>query len=128
MSYPNELKYTKDHEWAKVEGKLATVGITQFAVEQLGDVTLVELPKVGTAVKQGEVLGNIESVKTVSELFAPLSGTVKEVNTALADAPQAVNEEPYGKGWMVRIELGVPGEVAALLDAAAYEKHVASEG
>ncbi len=128
MSYPNELKYTKDHEWAKVDGSSATVGITAFAVEQLGDVTLVELPKVGTAVKQGEVLGNIESVKTVSELFAPLSGTVKEVNAALADAPQAVNEEPYGKGWMVRIELSVPGELAGLLDAAAYEKHVASEG
>lgn len=128
MSYPNELKYTKDHEWAKVDGSSATVGITAFAVEQLGDVTLVELPKVGTAVKQGEVLGNIESVKTVSELFAPLSGTVKEVNAALADAPQAVNEEPYGNGWMVRIELSVPGELAGLLDAAAYEKHVASEG
>ena len=128
MSYPNELKYTKDHEWVKVDGSSATVGITAFAVEQLGDVTLVELPKVGTAVKQGETLGTIESVKTVSDLFAPLSGTVKEVNAALADAPQAVNEEPYGKGWMVRIELSVPGELAGLLDAAAYEKHVASEG
>lgn len=128
MSYPNELKYTKDHEWAKVDGKLATVGITAFAVEQLGDVTLVELPKVGTTVKQGEALGNIESVKTVSELFAPLSGTVKEVNAALADAPQAVNEEPYGKGWMVRLELSAPAEVGGMMDAAAYEKHVASEG
>jgi len=128
MSYPNELKYTKDHEWAKVAGTMATVGITQFAVEQLGDVTLVELPKVGTVVKQGEALGTIESVKTVSDLFAPLSGTVKEVNAALADAPQAVNEEPYGKGWMVRIALTAPGEVAGLMDAAAYEKHVASEG
>jgi glycine cleavage system H protein len=128
MSYPNELKYTKDHEWAKVDGKLATVGITAFAVEQLGDVTLVELPKVGTAVKQGEALGNIESVKTVSELFAPLSGTVREVNAALADAPQAVNEEPYGKGWMVRLELSAPAELGGMMDAAAYEKHVASEG
>jgi glycine cleavage system H protein len=128
MSYPSELRYTKDHEWAKVEGKVATVGITQFAVEQLGDVTLVELPKVGAAVKQGEVMGNIESVKTVSELFAPLSGTVQEVNGALADAPQAVNEEPYGKGWMVRIAMSAPGEADKLMDAAAYEKHVASEG
>jgi len=128
MSYPSELRYTKDHEWAKVEGKVATVGITQFAVEQLGDVTLVELPKVGAAVRQGEVMGNIESVKTVSELFAPLSGTVQEVNGALADAPQAVNEEPYGKGWMVRIAMSVPGEADGLMDAAAYEKHVASEG
>lgn len=128
MSYPSELKYTKDHEWAKVEGKVATVGITQFAVEQLGDVTLVELPKVGATVRQGEVMGNIESVKTVSELFAPLSGTVQEVNGALTDAPQAVNEEPYGKGWMVRIAMSAPDEVGKLMDAAAYEKHVASEG
>jgi len=128
MSYPSELKYTKDHEWARIEGRLATVGITQFAVEQLGDVTLVELPKVGATVKQGEVMGNIESVKTVSELFAPLSGTVEEVNGALVDAPQAVNEEPYGRGWMVRVAMSDPGEVGNLMDAAAYERHVASEG
>jgi glycine cleavage system H protein len=127
MTYPKELKYTKDHEWAKVAGDAATVGITKFAVEQLGDVTLVELPKTGAAVKQGEAMGTIESVKTVSDLFAPLSGTVTATNVALVDAPQKVNEDPYGDGWMVRIKLADPQEVGALLDADAYEKHAAAE-
>ncbi len=127
MAYPKELKYTKDHEWAKIAGDTATVGVTKFAVEQLGDVTLVELPKVGAAVKQGEAMGTIESVKTVSDLFAPLSGTVTAANDALVDAPQKVNEDPYGEGWMVRIKLADPKEAGALLDADAYEKHAAAE-
>ena len=127
MAYPKELKYTKAHEWAKVAGDVATVGITQFAVEQLGDVTLVELPKTGATVKQGEAMGTIESVKTVSDLFAPLSGTVAATNVALVDAPQKVNEDPYGEGWLVRIRLAEPNEIGALLAADAYEKHTAEE-
>jgi glycine cleavage system H protein len=128
MSDPRELQYTKDHEWAKVAGKEATVGITKYAVDQLGDVTLVDLPKVGAAVKQGAAMGTIESVKTVSDLNAPLSGTVAAVNGALAGAPQKVNEDPYGEGWMVKITVSDPGEAAKVLDADAYGKLVASEG
>lgn len=128
MGEPRELKYTKDHEWAKIAGKEATVGITKYAVDQLGDVTLVDLPKVGAAVKQGAAMGTIESVKTVSDLNAPLSGTVLAVNGALAAAPQKVNEDPYGEGWMVKISVADPGEAAKLMDADAYEKLVASEG
>jgi glycine cleavage system H protein len=127
MSYPTDLKYTKDHEWTRIEGNVATVGITRFAVDQLGDVTLVELPKVGTAVKAGETMGTIESVKTVSDLMSPCSGKVTEVNEALADAPQKVNEDPYGEGWMVRVEMSAPAEAGALMNAAAYETHVAAE-
>jgi glycine cleavage system H protein len=127
MAYPKELRYTKDHEWAKVQGDLATAGITSFAVEQLGDVTLVELPKVGATVEQGKAMGTIESVKTVSDLCAPLSGKVEAVNDALTDAPQKVNEDPYGDGWMVRIRIAKPQESANLLDADAYEKHASAE-
>ena len=127
MTFPKELRYTKDHEWARVEGDVATVGITKFAVEQLGDVTLVEVPKPGTAVKAGEAMGTIESVKTVSDLYAPLTGTVEAANDALADAPQKVNDDPYGEGWIVRIRMSAPGEATALMDADAYEKHAATE-
>lgn len=128
MSYPEDLKYTREHEWVRVEGAVATVGVSGFAVEQLGDVTLVEVPRVGAAVKRGEVMGTIESVKTVSDLFAPVSGAVAAANDALADAPQKVNEDPYGEGWLVRIRMSDPGELAGLLDAEAYGKHVAAEG
>ena len=121
-NYPKELKYTKEHEWAKKEGNMVTVGVTSFAVDQLGDVTLVDLPKVGTVVTLDKRFGDIESVKTVSELFAPVSGTITEVNTALVDAPELVNEEPYGKGWMVKIELNNQSEWDALLDSDAYAK------
>jgi len=118
--YPNELLYTKDHEWARIEGKLATVGVTRFAVDQLGDVTQVDLPKEGEAVKQGEVFGSVESVKAVSDLFAPLSGKVVKVNTPLANAPEYVNEEPYEEGWMIQIELSKPEETKQLLNHDAY--------
>lgn len=128
MTYPSELKYTRDHEWVRIAGKEAVVGITQFAVEQLGDVTLVELPKVGAAVRRGETMGTIESVKTVSDLFAPVSGKVTAVNEGLAKAPEKVNADPYGDGWMARIEMSDRGEIASLLDAAAYEHLVATEG
>jgi glycine cleavage system H protein len=119
--YPNDLLYTKDHEWARVDGKVATVGVTRFAVDQLGDVTQVELPKEGELVKQGEIFGSVESVKAVSDLFAPLSGKVVKVNSPLGDSPEFVNEEPYDEGWMIQIELTKPDETRSLLTAEAYQ-------
>jgi len=122
--YPNDLLYTKDHEWARLDpsGKVATVGVTRFAVDQLGDVTQVDLPKEGEAVRQGDVFGSVESVKAVSDLFAPFSGKVVKVNTPLAESPEYVNEDPYDEGWMIQIELGKPDETKALMDAGAYEE------
>jgi glycine cleavage system H protein len=128
MSIPKELLYTSDHEWARVEGDEATVGITAFAVGQLGDITLVELPGVGDAVRAGEAMGTVESVKAVSDLFAPLSGSVKAVNEALEEAPELVNEDPFGRGWMVKIALKNPSEKAALLDPEAYAAHCEEGG
>lgn len=121
-SYPSELKYTKDHEWARVEGDRVRVGITQHAVEALGDITLVDLPKVGTAVEAHGNFGTVESVKAVSELFAPVSGSVVEVNAELGDKPELINEDCYGKGWMIVLE-SVTG-LDALMDAAAYEAYL----
>lgn len=121
-NYPAELKYTKDHEWARKEAGGIRVGITEFAVEQLGDVTLVDLPTKGSKLKAGAHFGDIESVKAVSELFAPLSGTVLEVNTELSDHPEHVNEAPYEKGWMLLIAPDAAGDFDQLLDAAAYQK------
>ena len=120
-NYPAELKYTKDHEWARVEAAGVRVGITEFAVEQLGGVTLDDLPAVGTKLEAAGHFGDIESVKAVSELFAPISGTVVEVNTALADHPEYVNDAPYEKGWMVLIKPDVPSAVDSLLDVKAYQ-------
>jgi len=127
MSFPRDRKYTKDHEWAKAEDDVATVGISKFAVDQLGDITLVEGPKVGSTVKQGEAMGTVESVKTVSDLYAPVSGTVVGANDSLADAPQKLNEDPYGEGWIVRVRMSAPAELGKLMDADAYEKHTATE-
>jgi glycine cleavage system H protein len=127
MSFPKDRKYTKDHEWAKAEGDVATVGISKFAVDQLGDITLVEAPKVGSAVKQGEAMGTVESVKTVSDLYAPVSGTVAAANDSLVDAPQKLNEDPFGEGWIVRIKMSEPAELGKLMDADTYEKHTATE-
>ncbi|MET0389592.1 MAG: glycine cleavage system protein GcvH [Polyangiales bacterium] len=121
-NYPADLKYTKDHEWAKREAEGIRVGITDFAVEQLGDVTLVDLPKVGTKLKAAGHFGDIESVKAVSELFSPIDGTVVAVNDELADHPELVNEAPYEKGWMLVIKPDSPAAYDALLDAAAYTK------
>jgi len=118
--YPSELKYTKDHEWVRVEGSQGTVGITNFAQQQLGDVVYVELPEVGTVLSVGQAFGTIESVKAVSELFAPLSGTVTEVNTSLKDRPDAVNSAPHDT-WMIKLRLSDAAEAGGLLDAAAYE-------
>jgi len=124
--FPADLKYTKDHEWLKPAGDgTATVGITQYAQDALGDVVFVDLPEAGEAFGQGEEFGTVESVKTVSELNMPTAGEVLEVNSSLADHPEAVNEDPYGKGWMVKIKL--TGDLAALLDAKAYEALVSAE-
>ena len=117
---PAGLRYTKEHEWAKVEGDVITVGVTDWAQEQLSDVVYVELPAVGKAVRQSDAFGVIEAVKTVSDLYAPVSGEVIEVNAALGDHPGWVNESPYEKGWMIKLKAANPGEVEKLLDAAAY--------
>ena len=125
MNFPDGLKYTKDHEWAKVEGSKLTVGITAFAVEQLGDITLVNVDvKVGDAVTAGKAFGTIESVKTLSDLFAPVSGKIVAINADLAGKPELVNEDCYGKAWMVVIEASDPRAADQLLDKAAYAEHV----
>ena len=121
--YPNDLKYTKDHEWIRVDGAEATVGITDFAQRQLGDVVFVELPDVGRQLKQGEVFGTIESVKAVSELFAPVSGEITAVNGDLGSHPETVNAKPHD-AWMIRLRASNPGEAANLLDASAYTELV----
>ena len=125
---PNDLLYTKDHEWARIEGKVATVGITRFAVDQLGDVTQVDLPKEGEMLKQGDVFGSVESVKAVSDLFAPLSGKVVKVNSPLADSPEYVNEDPYDEGWMIQIAISDAKELDGLLDATAYQAFLREQG
>ena len=123
--YPDDLFYTKDHEWARIEDrdgtKVATIGVTRFAVEQLGDVTQVDLPKEGESVKQAEVFGSVESVKAVSDLFAPITGKVVKVNSPLADSPEYVNEDPYDEGWMIQVAVSNAKELDALLDAEAYQ-------
>jgi glycine cleavage system H protein len=123
MGYPADLKYTKDHEWIRVSGDVAEVGITDFAQQQLGDVVFVDLPEVGRQLTAGESFGSIESVKAVSELFAPMSGQVVDVNPALKDHPEAVNSSPH-ESWMVKIRLSDPGASSSLLDSAAYERLV----
>jgi glycine cleavage system H protein len=117
--YPSDLKYTKDHEWLRLEGGEAAVGITDFAQQQLGDVVFVELPDVGRQVKQGEAFGSVESVKAVSDLFSPISGEVTAVNTALASQPEQVNRDPH-QAWMIRLRPSAPAEAEALLDASGY--------
>lgn len=121
MSIPTQLRYTKEHEWVKVEGNKVTVGITDFAQNELGDIVFVELPEVGDTVALNDSFGNVESVKTVSELYSPVSGTVVEVNEALTDTPELVNESPYEGAWMIVVELSDESELEQLLDAAAYE-------
>ncbi len=122
MSYPKELKYTKEHEWAKVEDGKVRMGITDFAQRELGDIVYVELPEVGREVKQAEAIITVESVKAASDVYAPVSGRVVEVNGELEQHPEYVNQDPYGKGWMALLEMSDPSELDALLDAEAYEK------
>ena len=122
---PSDLRYTKDHEWVRVDGDEATVGITDYAAKQLGDIVFVELPDAGRTFEQHATFGVVESVKAVSDLFAPVSGEVTESNAALASAPELVNSDPFGEGWMIRVKLGGDGEVDGLLDAAAYDALIA---
>jgi glycine cleavage system H protein len=125
MNFPDNLKYTNDHEWIRVEGDTGWVGITDYAQGELGDVVFVELPAVGTKVAQGKSFGTIEAVKAVSDIFAPVSGEVLEANKDVQTSPDAVNKDPYGKGWMIKMRIGNPGELAGLLDVNAYKKIVA---
>jgi glycine cleavage system H protein len=126
-NYPETLRYTKEHEWTRLSGNTATVGITEFAKDQLGDVVYLELPEVGTAVTKGQPFGVVESTKAVSELFAPLSGKVTKVNKALVESPEQINEDPYEKGWMIELELTSPADAAELLSAKQYEDLLANE-
>lgn len=122
MNFPENLKYTKDHEWISIEGDIATIGITDFAQRELGDIVYVEVETVGDSLQSGEVFGSVEAVKTVSDLYLPLSGEIAELNPDLADNPEAVNQDPYGKGWMVKVKISNPAEVETLMDAAAYQE------
>ena len=123
---PDELQYTKEHEWIRVDGENATVGITDHAQDELGDVVFVELPAIGDKIDIDEPFGNVESVKSVSELFMPLTGVVLKVNTALEEVPELVNDDPYGKGWMVRIRIEDPSEMDALLSSEEYDDYISN--
>ncbi|ACV58710.1 glycine cleavage system protein GcvH [Alicyclobacillus acidocaldarius] len=124
MNIPEGLKYSREHEWVRVDGSRAYIGITDYAQDELGDIVYVELPEVGAELKAGETFGTVESVKTVSDLYAPVSGRVVEVNEALASAPEKVNESPYEEAWMIVVEMADPSELEALLDAEAYRQHI----
>src|SRR5271165_6602945 len=119
--YPADYRYTKAHEWIKVDGSVGTVGITDYAQQELGDVVFAELPKVGVRMKAGESFGTVESVKAVSEIYTPVSGEIAEINSELMDAPETINKDPHGAAWLVKIRLSDPQEVSSLMDAAAYQ-------
>lgn len=121
MNFPANLRYTKDHEWISLEGDVATIGITDYAQRELGDIVYVEVDTIGKKLEAGEVFGTVEAVKTVSDLFLPVSGTITELNSALGNAPELVNNDPYGEGWMVKMTVTNPADVEALMDAAGYE-------
>ena len=125
MNFPDNLRYTKDHEWISLEGNVATIGITDFAQRELGDIVYVDINTVGKTLNAEEIFGTVEAVKTVSDLFLPVAGTIAEVNSALNDNPEAVNNDPYGQGWMVKVTVTNPADVDALMDAAAYGALVA---
>ncbi len=125
--YPDNFRYTKEHEWVLVEGDSATIGITDHAQQELGDIVYVDLPKVAARIEQGKSLGSVESVKAVSDVYAPLSGEVTEINQVLADAPETLNSDPHGAGWLVKIRLSDPGETKDLMSSADYEAHIGAE-
>ena len=125
--YPENFRYTKEHEWVRVDGAVGTVGITDHAQNELGDIVYVDLPKPGTPVSQGGTLGSVESVKAVSDIYAPVSGEVAEINTMLADAPEKLNADPHGEAWLVKIKLSAPAEVEKLMSAADYEAYIGAE-
>ncbi len=127
MSYPETYKYTKEHEWVHVEGGTGTIGITDHAQHELGDIVFVELPKPGSRLTKGETFGSVESVKAVSDIYAPVSGVVTAVNELLSTAPEKLNEDPHGSAWLLKLTLATPGEVDGLLSAADYEKYVGAE-
>jgi glycine cleavage system H protein len=127
MSTPADLRYSKEHEWVRVDGDTGTIGITDYAQDQLGDIVYVDLPAVGATVTQFEKLGEIESVKAVSELYSPVSGEVVEVNQETVDSPELVNSDPYGRGWLMKVRLADPAEIDGLLSAEAYEELIAGE-
>ncbi|HRN80472.1 MAG TPA: glycine cleavage system protein GcvH [Ferruginibacter sp.] len=124
MNYPDNLRYTKDHEWVSLEGNVATIGITDFAQHELGDIVYVDISTKGKSLNAEEIFGTVEAVKTVSDLFLPVAGTISEVNPALDGAPDLVNSDPYGEGWMVKVTVNNPADVDALMDAAAYKAMV----
>ena len=121
MNYPESLRYTKDHEWIRLEGETATIGITDLAQKELGDIVYVEIETVGQPLNAGDVFGTVEAVKTVSDLYLPISGSITEVNPNLNSSPELVNTDPYGEGWMVKMKVNQTGDVATLMDAAAYQ-------
>lgn len=125
MNFPADLRYTKDHEWLKLDGNIATIGITDYAQKELGDIVYVEVETIGKSLKAGDVFGTVEAVKTVSDLFLPVDGTINELNPALANSPESVNNDPYGQGWMIKMTVTNPTDVDALMDAKAYETAVA---
>ena len=123
--YPSNYRYTKEHEWVRVEGGVATIGITDYAQHELGSVVYVELPRPGVQLKAGQSFGTVESVKAVNDIYAPVSGEVSEVNSALADTPETINKDPHGKAWLIKLRLADSSELAKLMDAAAYEAYIA---
>jgi len=125
MAFPDDLRYSKEHEWVRADGTRATIGITSFAADELGDIVFVELPEVGTSLNQFQTFGVVESVKAVSDLYSPVSGNVVEVNEALRDAPELLNSDAFGQGWIAKVELADPAELDTLMDAAAYADETA---
>jgi len=127
MSYPENLRYTKEHEWVRAEGDMGTIGITDHAQKELGDIVYVDLPKVGARIEQGKSLGSVESVKAVSDIYSPVSGEIVEVNESLAQAPEKLNQDPHGAAWLVKVRLSAPDDVKKLLSAADYQTYVGAE-
>jgi glycine cleavage system H protein len=125
--YPSDYRYTKEHEWVRLQGDIATVGITDYAQHELGDVVYAELPKIGTKLTAGKSFGTVESVKAVSDIFAPVSGEVVEINSALGDAPETVNKDPHGQGWLIKVKVAAPFELSGTMDAQAYQAYVAEK-
>ena len=125
--YPENFRYTKEHDWVLVEGDSATIGITQHAQEELGDIVYVDLPKAGAQIEQGKSLGSVESVKAVSDVYSPLSGEVTEVNATLAEKPESLNQDPHGAAWLVKVKLSNPGEIQSLMTASDYSAYVGAE-
>lgn len=125
--YPENFRYTKEHEWVRVEGDIGTIGITDHAQQELGDIVYVDLPKVGTRLAKGVSAGSVESVKAVSDFYAPVSGDVAEINQTLADAPEKLNKDPHGEAWLIKVKLSAPAEIEKLLSAAEYQKYIEAE-